>query len=204
MPIRDRQPETPLSNSSLGRVKTIAAAPATKAINSGFRLAAVALDVEFVGVFAVGAAERHFLGQRMRQIDDVGRGDADFQIVDLILELVGDVRAAVGPRRRGGEVRMIPQVARQAGSVGRTVVGISWWQPLKLPASKPQAGGECKGGVLPSSAAGKEQSLVFAASRAPEFHYLSEFSGFFAIYKYGNIYISIDGLGRCPISSGIP
>src|SRR5579863_6107649 len=39
----------------------------------------------------------------MRQIDDVGGRNADLQAVDLALELVGDVAAAVGPRRLGGE-----------------------------------------------------------------------------------------------------
>src|ERR1700722_3866970 len=43
IPIRDMQPETPLSNSSLGKVKTIAATPATKAMNSGFGLRLSAL-----------------------------------------------------------------------------------------------------------------------------------------------------------------
>src|ERR1700735_505328 len=37
-PIRDRQPDTPLTSSSLGKVKTMAAALATSLVNSGFGL----------------------------------------------------------------------------------------------------------------------------------------------------------------------
>src|SRR6202034_4726662 len=43
MPIRDMHRETPFSISSFGKVKTRAAAPATKSRNSGFGLRLVAL-----------------------------------------------------------------------------------------------------------------------------------------------------------------
>ena len=63
-------------------------------------LAAVGLGEQLVGDVAAGAAERDFLGLRVRQIDQVGRGLAHGEAVDLAFELGREIVAAVGARRR--------------------------------------------------------------------------------------------------------
>src|SRR6202035_4401627 len=65
------------------------------------RFAAVGLGVEFVGKVAAGTAERKLLGLRVRQVDDVGGGDADVQAIDLVFELGRDIVTAIGARGGG-------------------------------------------------------------------------------------------------------
>ncbi len=67
------------------------------------RLAAVRLGVQLIAEVAASTAEREFPGLRVRQIDDVGGGDADLKSIDLAFELGGEIVAAIGPRRRGRE-----------------------------------------------------------------------------------------------------
>ena len=84
---------------------------------AGFWIAAIRLGIEFVLVVAAGTAEREFLGLRVRQIDDVGGGDADLKAVDLVLELACNIVAAVGKGGRGarygqrqrGQQRRVPR-----------------------------------------------------------------------------------------------
>ena len=72
---------------------------------AGFWIAAIRLGIEFVLVVAAGTAERELLGLRVRQIDDVGGGDADLKAVDLVLELACNIVAAVGARRARRSLR---------------------------------------------------------------------------------------------------
>ena len=77
----------------------MAAALATRLRKAGLRLAAVGLGEQLVGDVAGGAAQRDFLGLRVRQIDQIGRGFADGEAVDLALELGREIVAAVGAGR---------------------------------------------------------------------------------------------------------
>jgi hypothetical protein len=63
---------------------------------SGRRLAARGLGEELVRDVAAGATERDFLRQRVRQVDHIGRGLADREVVDLVLELDREIVAAIG------------------------------------------------------------------------------------------------------------
>jgi hypothetical protein len=62
-------------------------------------LAAVGFGEQLVGDVATGAAQRDFFRLGMRQVDQVGRGLADAEAVDLALELAREIVAAIGARR---------------------------------------------------------------------------------------------------------
>ena len=84
------------------------------------RLAAVRLDVKLVGEVGAAAAERKLPGLRVGQIDGLAGGDADLDAVDLALELLGDILAAVGARRRRAgyrERRAPPAIPRPMWSI---------------------------------------------------------------------------------------
>jgi hypothetical protein len=72
-------------------------------IDIGLRRLAVRFGEQLIGETAASAPERDLARVRMCQIDHVRRGLPDPQAVDLPLELVGEVVAAVGARGRGGE-----------------------------------------------------------------------------------------------------
>src|ERR1700687_970919 len=99
MPIRLMQRVAPLSISSFGKVKMMAAAPATRFRKPGVGLRLSALANNWVVRLRLGAAHRVFLGLRVRQINQIGRGLADAKAVDLVLELACEIIAAVGARR---------------------------------------------------------------------------------------------------------
>ena len=101
-PMRLMQREVPVNASGFGIVKMMAPAEAIRSKNCGFGLRS-ALGVELDGIVAAAAAERQLLRRRMRQIDHVAGIDADLDAVDLVLQFLGGILAAVGPRRRCAE-----------------------------------------------------------------------------------------------------